>query len=69
MDRVFGNPDTTELPFLAARSQSKDAPEYVLGVHAGSVAAMADGYARATHRPAFVSRCSPATSSAWQPRP
>ncbi|MET7686515.1 thiamine pyrophosphate-binding protein [Streptomyces sp. NPDC005483] len=55
VDRIFGNPGTTELPFLAALSQTKDAPEYVLGVHEGSVVAMADGYARATRRPAFVS--------------
>lgn len=55
VDRVFGNPGTTELPFLAALAQTQDAPEYVLGVHEGSVVAMADGYARATRRPAFVS--------------
>ncbi|MEU6372978.1 thiamine pyrophosphate-binding protein [Streptomyces sp. NPDC046909] len=55
VDRVFGNPGTTELPFLAALSQAEDAPEYVLGVHEGAVVAMADGYARATGRPAFVS--------------
>ncbi|MET8975512.1 thiamine pyrophosphate-binding protein [Streptomyces sp. NPDC004539] len=55
VDRVFGNPGTTELPFLAALSASPDAPEYVLGVHEGAVVAMADGYARGTGRPAFVS--------------
>ncbi|GHG85396.1 thiamine pyrophosphate-binding protein [Streptomyces lanatus] len=55
VDRVFGNPGTTELPFLAALSEADDAPEYVLGVHEGSVVAMADGYARGTGRPAFVS--------------
>ncbi|MEU6357411.1 thiamine pyrophosphate-binding protein, partial [Streptomyces sp. NPDC047072] len=55
VDRVFGNPGTTELPFLQALSESQDAPEYVLGIHEGSVVAMADGYARATARPAFVS--------------
>jgi benzoylformate decarboxylase len=55
VDRVFGNPGTTELPFLAALSETQDAPEYVLGVHEGAVVAMADGYARATARPAFVS--------------
>ena len=55
VDRVFGNPGTTELPFLAALSEAEDAPEYVLGVHEGAVVAMADGYARATGRPAFVS--------------
>ncbi|MEU1274878.1 thiamine pyrophosphate-binding protein [Streptomyces sp. NPDC005799] len=55
VDRVFGNPGTTELPFLAALSDTSDAPDYVLGVHEGSVVAMADGYARGTGRPAFVS--------------
>lgn len=56
VDRVFGNPGTTELPFLAALSEAAhDGPEYVLGVHEGSVVAMADGYARGTGRPAFVS--------------
>ncbi|WP_329332510.1 thiamine pyrophosphate-binding protein [Streptomyces sp. NBC_00663] len=55
VDRIFGNPGTTELPFLAALSETEGAPEYVLGVHEGAVVAMADGYARATGRPAFVS--------------
>ncbi|MEV0171600.1 thiamine pyrophosphate-binding protein [Streptomyces sp. NPDC050803] len=55
VDRVFGNPGTTELPFLAALSTTDDAPEYILGVHEGAVVAMADGYARGTGRPAFVS--------------
>ncbi|MFD7816747.1 thiamine pyrophosphate-binding protein [Streptomyces sp. NPDC059785] len=55
VDRVFGNPGTTELPFLAALMAAEDPPEYVLGVHEGAVVAMADGYARATGRPAFVS--------------
>jgi benzoylformate decarboxylase len=55
VDRIFGNPGTTELPFLAALSATEDAPEYVLGVHEGAVVSMADGYARGTGRPAFVS--------------
>ncbi|MEV5531269.1 thiamine pyrophosphate-binding protein [Streptomyces prunicolor] len=55
VDRIFGNPGTTELPFLAALSETEDAPEYVLGVHEGAVVSMADGYARGTGRPAFVS--------------
>ncbi|GGN59651.1 hypothetical protein GCM10011579_024060 [Streptomyces albiflavescens] len=55
VDRVFGNPGTTELPFLAALAETEDAPEYVLGIHEGAVVSMADGYARATGRPAFVS--------------
>ncbi|EST32916.1 thiamine pyrophosphate-binding protein [Streptomyces roseochromogenus] len=52
--RVFGNPGTTELPFVEAVTAAPDL-EYVLGVQEASVVAMADGYARATGRPAFVS--------------
>ncbi|MFJ8538091.1 thiamine pyrophosphate-binding protein [Streptomyces sp. NPDC093591] len=55
VDRVFGNPGTTELPFLAALSETDDAPEYILGIHEGAVVSMADGYARGTGLPAFVS--------------
>ncbi|TQS45439.1 thiamine pyrophosphate-binding protein [Cryptosporangium phraense] len=50
---VFGNPGTTELPFLEALVDAPDLP-YVLGLQEGSVVAMADGYARATGRTAFV---------------
>ncbi len=52
--RVFGNPGTTELPLLDALSGADDL-EYVLGLQEGSVVAMADGYARATGTPSFVS--------------
>nr|WGC84427.1 RsnH [Streptomyces sp.] len=52
--RVFGNPGTSELPFTDALADARDI-EFVLGAHEGSVVAMADGYARATGRPAFVS--------------
>ncbi len=48
---VFGNPGSTELPFL------KDFPAdftYVLGLQEASVVAMADGYAQATGRAALV---------------
>ena len=51
MTKVFGNPGSTELPFL------KDFPEdfqYVLGLHEGVVVGMADGYAQGTGRAAFV---------------
>jgi benzoylformate decarboxylase len=51
---VFGNPGTTELPFLDALVDAPDIT-YVLGLQEASVVAMADGYARATRRPAFVS--------------
>lgn len=50
---IFGNPGTSELPFLDALVDASDM-EYVLGVHEGPLVAMADGYARATRRPAFV---------------
>lgn len=52
MTTVFGNPGSNELQFL------KDFPEdfdYVLGLHEGSVMAMADGYAQATGRAPLVS--------------
>jgi benzoylformate decarboxylase len=51
--RVFGNPGTTELPLIDALVDAPDI-EYVLGLQEASVVAMADGYARATRRPAFV---------------
>ncbi len=51
---VFGNPGTTELPFLDSLADTEDI-EYVLGVQEASVVAMADGYARTTRKPAFVS--------------
>jgi benzoylformate decarboxylase len=54
VDRVFGNPGTTELTFVDALAKDGRLP-YVLGAHEGPVVAMADGYARATRRPAFVS--------------
>lgn len=52
MTTVFGNPGSTELPFLS------DWPEdfrYILGLNEASVVAMADGYAQATGRAALVS--------------
>ncbi|MEV6834729.1 thiamine pyrophosphate-binding protein [Streptomyces sp. NPDC051133] len=52
--KVFGNPGTTELPFVEAVAR-EPGMAYVLGVQEASVVAMADGYARATGRPAFVS--------------
>jgi benzoylformate decarboxylase len=53
VDRVFGNPGTTELPFVDALSGAADLP-YVLAPHEGALVAMADGYARATRRTSFV---------------
>ncbi|HEX4034963.1 MAG TPA: thiamine pyrophosphate-binding protein [Solirubrobacteraceae bacterium] len=51
MTRIFGNPGSTEIPFLT------DLPgdfEFVLALHEGSVVGIASGYALATGRPAFV---------------
>ena len=52
MKTVFGNPGSNELPFLAGLP---DGFRYVLGLHEGVVLGMADGYAQASGRPAFVS--------------
>lgn len=54
IDRVFGNPGTTELPFIDALAEESDM-DYLLAVQELSAVAMADGYARATGRTAFVS--------------
>jgi benzoylformate decarboxylase len=51
MTTIFGNPGSTELRFF------KDAPDdlrYVLALQESSAVAMADGYAQATGRAAFV---------------
>nr|MDT0657341.1 thiamine pyrophosphate-binding protein [Micromonospora sp. DSM 115978] len=51
MHRVFANPGSTEVAFLA---DLPDDLEFVLGLHEGSVVGMATGHAIATGRPAFV---------------
>ena len=51
MTRIFGNPGSSELPFL------KDTPpdfQYILGLHERAAAGMALGYAMATNEAAFV---------------
>jgi benzoylformate decarboxylase len=48
---VFGNPGSTELPFLGGWPNDI---RYVLGLQEASVVAMADGYAQATGNAAFV---------------
>ncbi|KLE34583.1 benzoylformate decarboxylase [Aurantiacibacter luteus] len=49
VDRLFGNPGSTELPML------KGLPfPYVMGLNEAVVVGMADGYARASGRPALV---------------
>jgi benzoylformate decarboxylase len=52
---IFGNPGTTELPLLdALAGPGGDEFDYVLSLQEATVVAMADGYAQATGRPAFV---------------
>jgi benzoylformate decarboxylase len=49
--KVFGNPGSTELPFL---SDWPDDIDYVLGLQEASVIGMADGYAQAVRNVGFV---------------
>ena len=49
--KVFGNPGSTELPFL---SDWPDDIDYVLGLQEATVVGMADGYAQATRNAGFV---------------
>lgn len=51
IDQLFGNPGSTELPMLRALP---DGFAYVLGLNEAAVLGMADGYARASGRPALV---------------
>lgn len=51
VDTFFGNPGSTELAML---DRWPDDIRYVLGLHEASVVGMADGYARATGKAAFV---------------
>lgn len=51
MTTIFGNPGSNELPFLAGLDDDFD---FVLGLHEQVVVGMAEGYARATGRPALV---------------
>jgi thiamine pyrophosphate-dependent acetolactate synthase large subunit-like protein len=55
---LFGNPGTTELPFLDALPESR--LEYVLGLQEATAVAAADGYAQATARSAW-------RTSTWRP--
>jgi benzoylformate decarboxylase len=50
---VFGNPGSTELPLIDALAEADDL-RYVLALQEATVVGMADGYAQATGRPAFV---------------
>ena len=53
VEYIFGNPGTSETPFLDAL---QDFPQlkYVQSLQEGTAVGMADGYARATGRPAFA---------------
>ncbi|RKF22702.1 benzoylformate decarboxylase [Altericroceibacterium spongiae] len=51
VDRLFGNPGSTELPMLKAMPEGFD---YVLGLNEAVVVGMADGYARSSGKPALV---------------
>lgn len=48
---VFGNPGSTELPFLL---ELEKASRYILALHEGVAVAMAEGYAQASGKVAFV---------------
>ncbi|WP_236960439.1 thiamine pyrophosphate-binding protein [Methylobacterium durans] len=50
---IFGNPGTTELPLIDALTDAPDIA-YVLALQEASAVAMADGYAQAARRPAFL---------------
>ncbi|BAS27229.1 thiamine pyrophosphate-binding protein [Limnochorda pilosa] len=49
VDRIFGNPGTTELPLLAALA-GRPSPRYVMALHDGVAVGMAHGYAQAGRR-------------------
>jgi benzoylformate decarboxylase len=49
--KVFGNPGSTEMPYLA---DFPDDLDYVLGLHEGAVVGMADVYAQLTGEPTLV---------------
>ncbi|MDH7798250.1 MULTISPECIES: benzoylformate decarboxylase [unclassified Beijerinckia] len=51
VERIFGNPGSTELPMFVDLPQSFS---YVLGLQESIVVGMADAYAQLTGRPAFV---------------
>ena len=50
---IFGNPGSTELPLIDALAAADDL-HYVLALQEATAVAMADGYAQATGRPAFL---------------
>jgi benzoylformate decarboxylase len=50
---IFGNPGSTELPLMDALAGADDL-HYVLALQEATAVGMADGYAQATGRPAFL---------------
>ena len=53
VEYIFGNPGTTELPLMDALLKTPEI-HYVLALQEASAVAMADGYAQAARRPAFL---------------
>ncbi|MDQ1402335.1 MAG: benzoylformate decarboxylase [Actinomycetota bacterium] len=53
VSHVFGNPGSTELPFMDGLAAASDI-HYVLALQEATAVGMADGYAQATGRPAFL---------------
>ena len=53
VEYIFGNPGTTELPLIDALLTTPRI-KYVLALQEASAVAMADGYAQAARRPAFL---------------
>ncbi len=53
VEYIFGNPGTSETPFLDGL---QDYPQlrYIQALQEGTAVGMADGYARATGKPAFA---------------
>ncbi len=53
VEYIFGNPGTTELPLIDGLLRKPDI-SYILALQEASAVAMADGYAQAAGRPAFI---------------
>jgi benzoylformate decarboxylase len=53
ISHIFGNPGTTELPLIDALVTATDI-RYVWGLQEATAVSMADGYAQASGKPAFV---------------
>lgn len=53
VEYIFGNPGTTELPLMDALLRAPQL-NYILALQEATAVAMADGYAQAARRPAFL---------------